>query len=65
LGAYWNAIRKYVETGDASALRRFEGRVFITHDGRRLRYLTDRGTIRTLAFRGQLDFDDLYVGRRR
>jgi hypothetical protein len=50
-----NAVRKFVETGDASDLRKFRGK---SVGGEHL--ATDPGTIKRLAHRGELDFEDIY-----
>jgi hypothetical protein len=50
-----NAVRKFAETGDASDLRRFRGK---SVGGEHL--ATDPATIKRLAHRGELDFEDIY-----
>lgn len=59
IAAYWNAVKKYVETGDASGLRRFRGKVVrvnkVGHP-----FITDTKVLDRLADAGELAFDDLY-----
>lgn len=59
IAAYWNAVKKYVETGDASGLRRFQGKVVrvnkVGHP-----FITDTKVLDRLADAGELGFDDLY-----
>lgn len=44
VGAYWRAVRRYVETGDAGPLSHFEGRSIVV-DGRGYPYITDTDTL--------------------
>ena len=61
VGRYWEAIRKYVERGDATALLKFRGRSIIDAQGRRLRFVTDLNVIRSLARTGQVGgFNSIY-----
>jgi hypothetical protein len=55
VASYWNAIRRYLNTGDDFNIRQFEG-VRIT--GRRL--LTDLAEIEEWARHGDFDFDSIY-----
>lgn len=57
IGSYWNAVRKYVSTGDDSALWAFMGRVIAGHQ-----LLTDPDEIDVWALRGELEFEDIYEG---
>lgn len=57
IGSYWNAVKKYLTTGDDSDLASFEGRVI---EGYELE--TDPEAIELWAQRGDLDFEDIYEG---
>lgn len=59
IAAYWNAVKTYIETGDASGLRRFRGKV-VRVNKRGYPFITDTGTLDRLADAGELAFDDLY-----
>ncbi len=59
IAAYWNAVKKYVETGDASGLRRFRGKV-VRVNKRGYPFITDTKVLDRLADAGELNFDDLY-----
>lgn len=62
LATYWDAVQKYLQTGDASGLRKFEG-VYITDaNGARVPLLTDLDGLDRLASAGVLSFESLYVG---
>ncbi len=59
IGAYWNAVRRYVETGDDRPLRQFRGRS-VRIDKGSYPYVTDTGTLDRLASAGELGFDSIY-----
>jgi hypothetical protein len=59
IAAYWNAVKRYLETGDASGLRRFRGKV-VRVNKRGYPFITDTKTLDRLADAGELGFDDLY-----
>ncbi len=59
IAAYWNAVRKYVETGDSSGLRKFRGK-HVRVNKRAYVFITDSATLDRLADAGELAFDDLY-----
>ena len=54
-GRYWNAIRRFLETGYTDRLEEFDG---VTVGGRQL--LTDPDLIEYYARRGELDFESIY-----
>ena len=62
VSGYWNAVERYITTGDASALRGFRGRYIIDADGKRVRLLTDTRELDRLASAGALSFESLYAG---
>jgi hypothetical protein len=55
IGKHANAVRKFVETGDARDLHKFRGK---TVGGRSL--ATDPEVLRRLARRGEVEFEDIY-----
>lgn len=55
IGSYWNAVRKFVNSGDDSGLWAFEGQVV---EGEEL--LTDLDDIEYWAQVGELEFEDIY-----
>lgn len=59
IAAYWNAVKRYLETGDASGLRRFQSKS-VRVNKRAYPFITDTATIDRLADAGELGFDDLY-----
>lgn len=59
IAAYWNAVKRYLETGDASGLRRFRGKV-VRVNKRGYPFITDTSILDRLADAGELGFDDLY-----
>lgn len=63
MGRYWNAVHKYVATGDASALAPFADAHVLDARGHRVRLLTDVAILDRLAAAGVLSFEEIY-GRR-
>ena len=61
LGKYWNAVHHYLQTGDASRLKKFHGK-YVT-DVKRVRHplLTDPGELDQLGSAGILSFESLYA----
>ena len=57
IGSYWNAIKRYVYTGDDTELFPFEGEAI---EGYPLE--TDRDAIDEAARRGEVAFEDIYEG---
>jgi hypothetical protein len=55
IGRYWNAVRYYLDWGDASRLAEFEGEWINFH-----RLLTDPDRIDEWARVGELDFGPIY-----
>ena len=56
LGDYWNAVERYRDTGDASALKQFDGKHVIDADGKRVFLLTDLHEIDRQGSAGNLSF---------
>ncbi len=60
VGEYHNAVKEYLETGDFSKLRAFEGKFIIDAQGRRHPFVADPKVIRRLARAGQFRFESIY-----
>lgn len=60
IASYHNAIRIYLEFGDASALKVFEGKTIKTMSGDVLPFITDTRLLDRLARTGQLRFESIY-----
>lgn len=61
LADYWNAVQRYLETGDASALQRFQGKHVTDAVGRRIQLITDLDELNRLGNAGSLSFESLYA----
>lgn len=60
IGAYWNALRTYVTSGDFEPLEPFILRFIHVEEGD-FEFLTHRPTLNRLARAGELHFQDLYA----
>lgn len=60
VGEHWSAAGYYLQTGDASRLRQFRGRVFTDADGERFSLLTDLDELDRLGNRGGFSFESIY-----
>jgi hypothetical protein len=58
------AVQRYLETGDDSALRRFEGKHIIDAQGNRVALLTDLDDLGRLGSAGELAFESFYARSR-
>lgn len=61
VGRYWDAVRLYLQTGDASALRRFQGKFVQEADGRRFDLITNLDELDRLGSAGVLSFESIYA----
>jgi hypothetical protein len=61
VGRYWAAVQKYLETGDAAALRKIRRKTIIDADGKRIRLIKDLAELDRLAYAGVLSFESLYA----
>ncbi|HEY7405868.1 MAG TPA: hypothetical protein VIB39_20250 [Candidatus Angelobacter sp.] len=61
LAEYWNAVQRYLQTGDESELRRFKGKHIKDAKGRSMPLLTDTQELDRLGNAGVLSFESLYV----
>ncbi|MGH8945021.1 MAG: hypothetical protein ACRDVL_02595 [Acidimicrobiia bacterium] len=55
VGAYWNAVARFLQTGDDRPLRRFAGKSVAGYE-----LETDPDTLEGLALSGGLEFEDIY-----
>jgi len=62
IGSYWNAVRRYLETGDDAQLRRFRGKS-VRVNKRTYAFITDTAILDRLADAAELEFDDFGSGR--
>jgi hypothetical protein len=63
IGEYWNAVEKYLTTGDSRMLLKGRWKNLIDARGNRVQLLTDLTILRRQASAGVLQFESLY-GRR-
>jgi hypothetical protein len=61
LSRYWEAVQKYRDTGDASALQQFNEKHIIDANGRHVLLLTNTDALDLLADAGVLSFQSIYV----
>jgi hypothetical protein len=61
VGKYWDAVRLYLQTGDASGLREFRGKSVWDADGRRVGLLTDLDELDRQGSAGVLSFESIYA----
>jgi len=60
VGKYWDAVQKYSETGDASALRKIRRKTIQDADGKRVRLIKDLAELDRLGSAGVLSFETIY-----
>jgi hypothetical protein len=60
IGEYLNAVRKYLNTGDTSALARFRNKSFRSADRVKHEFITDPGLLNRLGDAGILAIEGLY-----
>jgi hypothetical protein len=61
LAEYWNAVRHYLQTGDASRLAKFQGKSIKDANGIQIPLPTDRKELNRLGSAGVLFFESLYA----
>ena len=64
LGKYWAAVQRYLQTGDDSALHKFQGKKFTDASRKRHLLITDPKQLNVLGSAGVLSFESLYGGVR-
>jgi hypothetical protein len=62
LATYWDYVQKYLQTGDASGLERFEGANITDANGVQVPLLTDLDELDRLGSAGELSFETIYSG---
>lgn len=60
LGECWSAVRKYLQTGDDSDLRKFRRTTILDASGKRVHLLTDVHELDRLGSAGVLSFESIY-----
>lgn len=61
LAEYWNALHRYLQTGDSTKLKLFEGKALKAADGSDVPFLTDLVSLNRLGSAGVLSFESLYA----
>jgi hypothetical protein len=61
VGKYWAAVQKYLETGDASALKKIRRKQIKGADGKRIFLVKDLSELDRLGSAGVLSFESLYA----
>ena len=61
LAEYWNATQLFLETGDSTALQRFDGVTITNARGERIALLTDLDELERLGSAGVLSFESIYA----
>jgi hypothetical protein len=61
LGEYWNAVHRYLQTGDTSRLKEFRGEHITNADGFDVPLLVDPEVLNRLGSAGVLSFESLYA----
>jgi lambda repressor-like predicted transcriptional regulator len=61
LGQYWDAVQRYLQTGNESSLQTFRGKHLIDANGTRTELLTDPNELNRLGNAGVLSFESLYA----
>lgn len=61
LADYWNAVQRFLETGDSSTLSAFEGKHVTDADGRQFPLITDTDELARLASAGVFSFESIYA----
>ena len=60
VGKYWNAVHRYLSTGDASGLQKFRKKRVKEASGKRILLLTDLDELGRQASAGALRFESVY-----
>jgi hypothetical protein len=61
LGQYWDAVQRYLQTGDRSAIQKFRSKRITTANRVRIPLLTDLDQLNRLGNAGVLSFESLYA----
>src|SRR5579871_229477 len=61
LAEYWNALHRYLQTGDAAQLKTFQGKHIKDANGADVPLTTDQAVLNRLGSAGVLSFESLYA----
>jgi hypothetical protein len=61
LAHYWNALNRYLETGDSSKLKKFSGKSIKDANGAQIPFITDLQLLNRLGSFGVWRFESLYA----
>ena len=61
LGQYWDAVQKYLRTGDASGIEKFRRKRILDASGAEVPLITDLKELNRLGSAGVLSFESLYA----
>jgi|SRR5579871_171992 len=61
VGGYWSAVQKYLQTGNASALKKFHGKRILDANGEEILFITDLAELNRLGAAGTFSFESIYV----
>jgi hypothetical protein len=61
LGEYWNAVHRYLQTGDTSKLKEFHGQKITDASGIEIPLLVDPAVLNHLGSAGVLSFESIYA----
>jgi hypothetical protein len=61
LGEYWNAVHRYLQTGDTSRLKAFHGQKIKDASGVEIPLLVDPAALNRLGSAGVLSFESIYA----
>jgi hypothetical protein len=60
VGKYWDAVQKYLRTGDESSLKQFRRKRIVDTNKKHIRFITDADQLDRLANAGVLSFESIY-----
>jgi hypothetical protein len=61
LGRYWDAVHKYLRTGDAAGIEKFRGKRIKDANGNQVQLITNFAKLNRLGSAGVLSFESLYA----
>jgi len=61
IAEYWDAVHKFVATGDSSRLKKFRRMKLLDEAGKRIKLPTDLDELQKLGSAGVLSFETLYA----
>jgi hypothetical protein len=61
LGQYWDAVQKYLRTGDSSGIEKFRSKQIKDANGQEVPLITDLKVLDRLGSAGTLSFESLYA----